>query len=379
MQTDYTGKERIFIVDDEPANLKLLERMLGGQGYRDLASFIDPREVLPAYLAAPPDLILLDINMPHLDGYEVMKQLKDLDDPLLPPIIILTAQHDRAFLLRALAAGARDYITKPFDRNELLMRVRNLLDAHLAHRMVHDRKEMLEEMVRVRTDELQRTRLQVVQRLGRAAEYRDEETGNHILRMSHTCELLARNIGWDEMQCELILHASPMHDIGKIGIADSILLKPGRFEPHEWEVMKKHASIGVQLLEGDDSALMCMAREIAGSHHERWDGSGYPGGLSGEAIPISARIAALADVFDALTSRRPYKPAWSIEDAVAYIKDNRGKHFDPALVDVFMERLPAILEIRTRFAEPDEEYSDDRNTRTPGSPFPRRNNAGTHA
>ena len=356
MQNEYAGKERIFIVDDELANLKLLERMLGGQGYRGLTSFNDPREVLPAYLAAPPDLILLDINMPHLDGYQIMEQLQALNDPLLPPIIILTAQHDRAFLLRALAGGARDYITKPFDRNELLMRVRNMLDAHLAHRMVHDRKNLLEEMVRARTEELQRTRLQVVQRLGRAAEYRDEETGNHILRMSHTCALLAQSIGWEAAQCELILHASPMHDIGKIGIADNILLKPGRFEPHEWEIMKTHASIGAKLLDGDDSALMCMAREIAGSHHEKWDGSGYPEGLAGEAIPFSARIAALADVFDALTSRRPYKPAWSIEDAVGYIKTNSAKHFDPTLVKVFLEKLPEILDIRTRFAEPDDEH-----------------------
>ena len=346
--------ECLLIVDDEPSNLKLLDRMLRAQGYQELVLVDDPREVIDAYRAARPDLILLDINMPHLDGYQVMEQLKALSDPLLPPIIILTAQHGKDYLLRALAAGARDFIGKPFDRNELLMRVRNLLDAQLAHRLVHNQKTMLEDMVRVRTEELRHTRLQVVQRLGMAAEYRDEETGNHILRMSHISALLARAIGWSEADCDLILNASPMHDIGKIGIPDAILLKPGKFEPHEWEIMKSHATIGEKLLDGDDSDLMRMAREIAVTHHEKWDGSGYPNGLAGEAIPQAGRIAALADVFDALTSDRPYKKAWTVEAAVNQIRENSGKHFDPDLVEVFLGVLPGIAEIRERFAEPDD-------------------------
>ena len=346
--------ECLLIVDDEPSNLKLLDRMLRAQGYQGLVLVDDPREVIDAYRTARPDLILLDINMPHLDGYQVMEQLKALNDPLLPPIIILTAQHSKDYLLRALAAGARDFIGKPFDRNELLMRVRNLLDAQLAHRLVHNQKTVLEDMVRVRTEELRHTRLQVVQRLGMAAEYRDEETGNHILRMSHTCALLARAIGWSEGDCDLILNASPMHDIGKIGIPDAILLKPGKFEPHEWEIMKSHATIGEKLLDGDDSDLMRMAREIAVTHHEKWDGSGYPNGLAGKAIPQAGRIAALADVFDALTSDRPYKKAWTVEAAVNQIRENSGKHFDPDLVEVFLGVLPGIAEIRERFAEPDD-------------------------
>ena len=342
---------RILIIDDEPANLKLLDKMLSTQGYQQRVLIQDPREVLPSYQAERPDLILLDINMPHLDGYQVMEQLTELNDPLLPPIVILTAQHTKEYLLRALVGGARDFVSKPFDRNELLMRVRNLLDAQLAHRMLHSQKDVLEQMVRERTEELHHTRLQVVQRLGKAAEYRDEETGNHILRMSHISALLAKKIGWDEAQCDLILNASPMHDIGKIGIPDAILQKPGKFDPQEWEIMKTHAAIGAKLLEGDDSDLMCMAREIAISHHEKWDGSGYPNGLSGEAIPMSGRIAALADVFDALTSVRPYKKAWTVEAAVDLIKENSGKHFDPDLVEVFLAELPNILAIRERFAE----------------------------
>lgn len=343
--------ECILVVDDEPANLRLLDKMLRGQGYQNLALLGDPREVIGHYQAKRPDLILLDINMPHLDGYQVMAQLKALNDHLLPPIVILTAQNSKDSLLRALAAGARDFISKPFDRNELLMRVRNLLDAQLAHRMLHDQKTLLEDMVRARTEELRSAHLKMVQRLGMAAEYRDEDTGSHILRVSHTCALLARAIGWNESDCDLILHASPMHDIGKIGIPDNILLKPGKFEPHEWEIMKTHSTIGGKLLEGEDSDLLHMAREIALTHHEKWDGSGYPNGLSGEAIPQSGRIVALADVFDALTSVRPYKKAWTVEQAVDMVKENSGKQFEPRLVQVFLQELPVILQIRDRFSE----------------------------
>jgi len=326
--------------------------MLRSQGYDDLVLIQDPREVLGHYERKRPDLILLDINMPHLDGYEVMAQLKALDDPLLPPIVILTAQHTRDYLLRALAEGARDFVSKPFDRTELLMRVRNLLDAHLAHRLLHDQNAVLEDLVHERTEALYQTRLQVVRRLGRAAEYRDNETGLHIVRMSQVSALLAESLGWSETQCELMLHASPMHDIGKIGIPDTILLKPGRFEPEEWDIMKRHTLIGGELLDGDDSELLQMARAIALTHHERWDGSGYPYALAGEDIPQSGRIVAVADVFDALISVRPYKKAWSVEEAVSFIGDGAGSQFDPEVVTHFMQRLPDVLAIRARYQEP---------------------------
>lgn len=351
MNAEAIRNAHILIVDDEQTNLKLLSGMLRSQGFESLTLVSDPREVLAQYRARRPALVLLDINMPHLDGYQVMEQLHALQDPLLPPIVILTAQDGREVVLRALAAGARDFIAKPFDRHELMMRVRNLLDAELAHRLLHDQKSVLEEMVRQRTEQLHHTRLQIVQRLGRAAEYRDEETGNHILRMSHTCALLARAAGWSDADCDLMLNASPMHDIGKIGIPDAILLKPGRFTAPEWEIMKTHAAIGARLLDGDGSDLMLMARDIALSHHEKWDGSGYPHGLAGEAIPMAGRIAALADVFDALTSCRPYKPAWSMEAALDYVRAQRGSHFDPALVDAFLDLVPQVEEVRERFAE----------------------------
>ena len=353
-QADPRTGSRILIVDDEPSNLKLLDKMLRGQGYPPPELVQDPREVLPRYHAARPDLILLDINMPHLDGFQVLDQLKALDDPLLPPVIVITAQHHREALLRALAAGARDFIGKPFDRAELVMRVRNLLDAHLAHRMLHDRKAVLEGMVRERTEALYQTQLQVVRRLGRAAEYRDNETGNHILRMSQVSAVLARSLGWDAARCELLLHASPMHDIGKIGIPDAILLKPGRLDPDEMTVMRTHAAIGAELLSGDDSALLQLASLIALTHHEKWDGTGYPNGLAGEAIPQAGRIVAVADVFDALTSTRPYKRAWPVEEAVAFLREQSGSHFDPEVVEHFLRRLPEVLAIGGRYADPGE-------------------------
>jgi len=343
---------RLLIVDDEPTNLKLLDKMLRAEGYENLTLIQDPREVLAAYERVAPDVILLDLNMPYLDGFAVLEQLKSLHHLNLPPVMVLTAQQGRENRLRALAEGARDYLTKPFDRSELLARVRNLIDAHQLHKLVKMENEVLESRVRERTRELRETRLQIVQRLGRAAEYRDNETGFHILRMSHTTALLARHLGWDQQQCELLLHASPMHDIGKIGIPDHILLKPGKLDPTEWEIMKTHTLIGANILEGDSSDLLTLAREIALTHHEKWDGSGYPKGLKGDAIPPSGRLVAIADVFDALTSERPYKNAWTVEASLDYIRENRGTHFDPAIVDLFLRVVPEILAIRARYAEP---------------------------
>ncbi len=345
---------RLLIVDDEPTNLKLLDKMLRSEGYENLTLIQDPREVLAAYEHAVPDVILLDLNMPHLDGFAVLEQLKSRLHLNMPPVLVLTAQQGREIRLRALADGARDYLTKPFDRFELLARVRNLIDAHQLHKLVMMENEVLESRVRERTCELRETRLQIVQRLGRAAEYRDNETGLHILRMSHTTALLARQFGWDQQQCELLLHASPMHDIGKIGIPDHILLKPGKLDPAEWAIMKTHTVIGANILEGDSSELLTLAREIALTHHEKWDGGGYPGGLRGDAIPLSGRLVAIADVFDALTSERPYKKAWPVDAALDYIRENRGTHFDPDIVELFLGVIPEIMAIRACYAEPDQ-------------------------
>lgn len=341
----------VLIVDDEPANVKLLERTLRAFGYHELLSTTDPRTVLDIYRSHACDLIILDLNMPYLDGFEVMRQLQACGANL-PPILILTAQLEQEHRVRALRDGAHDYVTKPFAVDELMARVRNLLHVQLYQKSMRERNQWLEERVRKRTRELYDTRLQIVQRLGRAAEFRDNETGLHIIRMSKMSQVLAEAAGMSPQDCELLLNASPMHDIGKIGIPDHILLKPGKLDPHEWDVMKTHSTIGAEILSGDGSELLVMARDIALNHHERWDGTGYPGGLRGEQIPLVGRIVALADVFDALTSVRRYKEAWTVEIALNYISSNRGKHFDPQLVDVFQTQCEKILAIKEQFAEP---------------------------
>lgn len=344
---------RILVVDDEPVNLRLVEKILLTAGYRNIVLVNDSRHAVQAYRDQESDLVLLDLNMPGLDGFEVMSQLRQLDQALLPPILILTAQHAREFRIRALDLGARDYITKPFDQVELIARVRNLLEAYHYQVSVHSRKDELERLVFERTRELQETRLQIVRRLGRAAEFRDNETGFHIIRMSKIAVLLGRAAGMDEYQCDLLMNAAPMHDIGKIGIPDQILLKPGKFEPKEWEIMKSHAQIGADILSGDDSDVLKMASSIALTHHEKWDGSGYPAGLAGNDIPLVGRVTAIADVFDALTSSRPYKNAWPVCEAVDYIRNHAGTQFDPELVELFSGQLPEIEAIVAEYAESD--------------------------
>jgi putative two-component system response regulator len=344
---------RILLIDDEPANLKLFSLMLRSDGYRDISTVQDPREVVDAYSAVRPDLILLDINMPHMDGYQVMAALKTIGDPLPPPIVVLTAQSGEDFLLRALNAGATDFLSKPINKRELLARVNNILMAHLALRFMHGQNSVLELMVAQRTRDLRASRLEMVRRLGRASEYRDNETGQHILRMSHAAVLLAKRIGWSSHDCELLLNAAPLHDVGKIGIPDGILLKPGPLTEDERELMKKHAEIGADILGGSADELLAMARDIAIGHHEKWDGTGYPKGLSGFQIPEAARIVAIADVFDALTSTRPYKKPWSAEDALKFMNEQAGKHFDPTFMAHFAEIVEDVAAIRGRFSEPE--------------------------
>ncbi len=353
-----TKTATILVVDDEAVNVKLLLRTLKAAEYSNVISTQDPRQVLALQKAHNCDLILLDINMPYMDGYAVMEQLKaEVTEPL-PPILVLTAQHMQEFRQKALDSGARDYVTKPFDSNELLSRVRNLLEVQLSHKYIRQHNEILEKKVEERTQEIQKanaqlhkSRLLIVHKLGRAAEYRDEETGLHIIRMSKMAVLLGRAAGMNQQQLDLLLNAAPMHDVGKIGIPDSILLKPGKLEPDEWEIMKTHAQIGADILDGDESVLLTMARDIALNHHEKWDGTGYPNGLKGEAIPLVGRICALADVFDALTSKRPYKEPWTTEDAVALIKKESGQHFDPQLVAHFLMLLPECLAIKNKYTE----------------------------
>lgn len=347
-------KSRILIVDDKAPNVLLLEHLLREEGYDNIVSTMDPRDVTKIYLDDSIDIILLDIRMPYMNGLEVMEALREVtkpDDYL--PILVLTAQTDMETRQLALSAGARDFLTKPFQPWEVAQRIHNLLETRLFYMSQLKRADTLEEQVLERTREIQETQLQVVRRLGRAGEYRDNETGAHVVRMSKSCRLLALKAGLDTRFAELILEASPMHDVGKIGIPDSILLKPGRLDEAERAIMERHVEIGVDIIGSSDTAMLSMARSIAQTHHEKFDGSGYPNGLVGEDIPIEGRIASICDVFDALTSARPYKEAWELDRAVSFLKENSGSHFDPVLIDLFLEIIPDVVALRED--HPDEE------------------------
>ena len=355
MQNNFLNT-KILIVDDEQANIALLEDVLENEGYTNFKSTADSRKALDLYKEFRPDLVLLDLNMPHLDGFQVMEQLSEVEKNSYAPVLVLTAQADRNTRLRALAAGARDYIEKPFDITEVVQRISNMLEIRLLHNQVRDQNQILEEKVRARTCELEETRQEAILRLGRAAEYRDNETGMHVIRMSRLSARLAKEIGLNYKECQLILQASPMHDVGKIGIPDEILLKPGKLNEEEWVIMKKHSEIGAEILSGSRSAIMKMAESIALTHQERWDGSGYPNSLKGEEIPLAGRIVAICDVFDALTSKRYYKEAYSIEKSMGIIEQGSGKDFEPRLVEAFKEALPEMVRIVKEL--PDNEPAD---------------------
>jgi putative two-component system response regulator len=320
----------ILAVDDEASNLQLLRQILQDD-YRLLFAK-DGARALELARQEKPDMVLLDVMMPGMSGYETCAALKADAATAAAPVIFVTALSDTADELEGFEVGAVDYITKPVSPPIVRARVRTHLSL-------------------VRMEELRATRLAIVQRLGLAAEYKDNETGLHVIRMSHFAQVLARAAGMSEAGAEDLLHAAPMHDVGKIGIPDRILQKPGKLDADEWEVMQRHAEIGAEIIGEHNSGMLALARSIALTHHEKWDGSGYPRGLAGEEIPLAGRIVALADVFDALTSERPYKKAWSEEAAIEFLREQKGKHFDPALVDLFIAQMPAIRAIRTRWAE----------------------------
>ena len=320
----------LLLVDDEPTNLRVLRTVLQDQ-YRLLFAK-SGEEALQLISQQQPDLILLDVMMPGLTGFDVCERLKADATTKAIPVIFVTALKDEIDETRGFRVGAVDYITKPISPAVVKARVKTHLSL-------------------VQAAELKQTRLQVIQRLGRAAEYKDNETGLHILRMSHYAQVIALAAGFTTQHAEDLLHAAPMHDIGKIGIADHILLKPGKLTAEEYQEMQKHPLIGAEIIGDCESALLKMAKTVALYHHEKWDGSGYPHGLAGEAIPVEARIVALCDVFDALTSTRPYKKAWTVPDTLDYIRQQKGLHFEPRLVDLLEQQLPQILEINERWAE----------------------------
>jgi putative two-component system response regulator len=335
---------RILLVDDQAVNLFLLEEILENEGYTQITSLTDPRDVFAVVASAEPDLILLDLMMPEMSGFEVMDRLSVLlPEGTFLPILILTADVTPEAKRHALAGEAMDFLTKPFDHTEAVLRIRNLLTTRFFHLQLRQQNQLLDSRVRERTQELAQAQSETLIRLARAAEYRDYDTGQHTQRVGHTSALIAEALGLPAAQVMVIGEAAPLHDVGKIGIPDQILLKPGKLTPEEFITMQAHTSIGSELLGGGCSELIQTAERIALTHHERWDGTGYPLGLSGEALPIEGRIVAVADVFDALTHGRPYKVAWTVEEAVAEIVRQSGRQFDPRVVEVFLELPYATL------------------------------------
>ena len=323
-------RPRLLLVDDEPTNLQVLRHILQ-EDFRLLFA-TDGARALQIAQQQRPDLVLLDVMMPQMDGYSVCQALKADRTTANIPVIFVTALTEAQDEARGFDVGGVDYITKPVSAPVVRARVRTHLSL-------------------VRTEELRETRLQIVQRLGRAAEYKDNETGMHVIRMSHFAHVLALALGHSPAWAEDLLNAAPMHDVGKIGIPDAVLRKPGPLDAGEWNTMRRHPQIGAEIIGEHPAGLLRLAHSIALTHHEKWDGSGYPQGLAGEAIPVESRIVALADVFDALTARRPYKEPWSVEDTLAHLRAQAGKHFDPAMVEIFIAQLPQLLEIQARWAD----------------------------
>jgi putative two-component system response regulator len=331
-----TGKDdRILVVDDDPASTALLSRMLEAWGYADVFVTNESSAAVALCRRTQPDLVLLDLHMPEPGGMEVLRRLPGETRGVPLPVLMLTADESPEARRDALGAGARDYVVKPFDPDEVRLRVRNLLQTRGLAASLRRHRDELEHRVARRTEELDRARLETLARPAVAAEFRDDETGEHTRRVARTATLLARALRVPEDDVERLALAAPLHDVGKIAVPDAVLLKPGRLTRAEYQVVQRHVLVGEEILGGSTSPVLQTAAEIALHHHERWDGRGYPAGLAGNEVPLPARLVAVADVFDALTHRRPYKDAWPVPDAVREVLDQAAGHFDPDVVAAF--------------------------------------------
>lgn len=335
-------KQTVLVVDDTPDNIDVLVGTL--KNNYNVKAAINGKMALMIAKDSPPDIILLDVMMPGIDGYEVCRQLKEDFRTKHIPVVFVTARIGVEDELRGLELGAVDYLTKPISPPVVMARVQT----HLA---LYDQNRELDRKVRTQTAQLFKTRLQIIEKLGKAAEFKDNETGLHVIRVSKYTYILALAVGMSENDAEMVMNAAPMHDVGKIGIPDNILKKPGKLTNEEFDAMKAHCQIGAEVIGDDVSELLQLAKVVAMTHHEKWNGYGYPNKLVGEDIPLAGRIVAITDVFDALTSVRPYKKAWSVEDAVNLLKKEAGKHFDPELVPLFIKALPEIVKIKQKYAE----------------------------
>jgi len=339
-------RARILAVDDQAPNLRLIERLLGSAGFQSIQTTTSGREALAIFEQSPPDLIVLDLHMPELDGFGVLELLRPwVGGSAYLPALVVTADQDPVVRQRALALGAKDFLSKPFNRTEVVLRILNLLETRYLYLQLQEHKQALEATVRSRTRELELARLETLDRLALAADYRDDSTGAHTRRVGDLSARLAELTGVVESQVELLQRAAPLHDIGKVGLPDALLLKAGPLDPEEVAVMQTHPRIGARILSRSRVGLLVLAEEIAATHHERWDGGGYPAGLSGDRIPIAGRIVALADSFDAMTHPRRYKPHVSLDEALVEIERESGRHFEPRLVDALF-RLNDLGELR---------------------------------
>ncbi|MDH3297471.1 MAG: response regulator [Gemmatimonadota bacterium] len=374
-QTDGTAvrnpNARFLIVDDEQTNLRLLDKILTRSGYWNVLCTDDPAGVEDLFDSFEPDLVLLDLHMPERDGFSILQALREKTrGETFLPILVLTGDISESAQTRALAAGATDFVLKPFRPLELLLRIENMLETRQLHEDVRQHSELLELRILERTRELETAQLEIVQRLALAAEYRDDMTGAHAARVGDLAAMIGMGLGLDNRTVTLLRLAACLHDLGKIGIPDSILLSNDRLDETEWEVMRSHTTAGATILSGTGNPLLVMAREICASHHERWDGLGYPLGLVGEDIPLSGRIVSVADTFDTITSIRTYKSARTAEAALEEIIRGRGSQFDPAVVDAFLalEALPASFKSKRPKDERGRRYAhrDRRRTLEPG-------------
>jgi putative two-component system response regulator len=364
---------KIMIVDDEPINIMAVKKYLKDAGFSRLAATTDPRQIVAALQQEKPDVLLLDIMMPGVNGLDVLQTVRASEQFARTPVLILTAVEDRKVKAAALDLGATDFLTKPVDPVDLVPRVRNVIAIKAYQDYLCEHADELERQVQLRTAELESSRMEVIHCLGRAAEYRDNDTGMHVVRVGRYAGIIARQLALDPATVELIEHAAPLHDVGKIGVPDAVLLKRGRLTDDEFELIRRHCEFGKRIVgeaHGDDgralaghttigatimnvgrSPTLQMATRIAMTHHEKWDGSGYPRGLAGEQIPLEGRITAVADVFDALSHDRPYKSAFPLEQCFAMMEQERGKHFDPRVLDAFFARRREILRVRLECTE----------------------------
>ncbi|MDA8744892.1 response regulator [Rubripirellula amarantea] len=376
-ETKHARTARIMIVDDEMINIEIVKAYLEEEGFTNFLTTTDSSTAIEKVTTQKPDILLLDINMPHISGLEILELMRSKKDLKMIPAIVLTASNDPDVKLKALRLGASDFLAKPVDPSELMLRVQNVLAVKAYQDHLADYSEQLEKQVMIRTQELVLSRQEAIHCLARAGEYRDDDTGHHVTRVGRYSRVIAVELGYDANDLDLLEQAAQLHDVGKIGIPDAILHKPGKLDPQEFDLMRSHctigrkiinplteeesirlqshASVGMQIMGSTNSPVLKLASVIAASHHEKWDGSGYPLGISGDDIPLEGRIVAVADVFDALSSARPYKKAFSIEKCLEILKEGRGSHFDADVLDAFLRRFDEILAIHDEYLDPDSE------------------------